>query len=141
MTNAEIKRVLDRWESLLADFDADGLAELYSADCKVTSPMFGDLRGRTAVAEAFHRLFATFPDWKVTVVQQIIDGDHAASVFSGTATHVGEFMGLSGSGRKAQLQGVRVYSFADGLITEELRLYDFTLMLIQLGVLRAKPGH
>ena len=40
-----------------------------------------------------------------------------------------------------QVEVVRVYSFADGIITEELRLYDFTLMLIQLGVLRAKPGH
>ena len=141
MTKEEMTRALSRWESLLAAFDADGLAELYTADCRVTSPMFGDLRGRAAVAESFHRLFSTFPDWKVTVVQQIVDGDRAASVFSGTATHVGEFMGLPGTGRKAQLQGVRVYHFADGLIKEELRLYDFTLMLIQLGVLRAKPGH
>ena len=141
MTKDEMKGVLDRWESLLAAFDADGLAEMYTADCRVTSPMFGELRGRTAVAESNRRLFATFPDWKVSVVQLIIDGDRAASVFSATATHVGEFMGLPGTGRKAQLQGVRVYHFADGLIREEMRLYDFTLMLIQLGVLRAKPGH
>ena len=29
----------------------------------------------------------------------------------------------------------------DGKISRELRLYDFTSMLMQLGVLRAKPGH
>ena len=141
MTRDEMTQALHRWENLLAAFNADGLADLYTADCRVTSPMFGDLRGRGAVAESFHRLFTTFPDWKVTVVPQSVEGDRAASEFSGTATHVGEFMGLPGTGRKAQLQGVRVYHFVDGLIKEELRLYDFTLMLIQLGVLRAKPGH
>jgi hypothetical protein len=31
-------------------------------------------------------------------------------------------------------------TFADGLIAHERRIYDFTGLLLQIGVLRAKPA-
>jgi hypothetical protein len=36
---------------------------------------------------------------------------------------------------------VLVQRLDDNEIEEELRLYDFTALLVQVGVLRAKPGH
>jgi hypothetical protein len=50
-------------------------------------------------------------------------------------------MGLPASGRKAQFQGVRILRIENNLIQDEQRLYDFTSLLMQVGVLRAKPGH
>jgi hypothetical protein len=50
-------------------------------------------------------------------------------------------MGLPATGRKALVTGVIVQKLGDGLVQEELRLYDFTALLVQVGVLRAKPGH
>jgi hypothetical protein len=35
---------------------------------------------------------------------------------------------------------MRVITVADGLIASERRIYDFTGLLVQLGVLRAKPA-
>jgi hypothetical protein len=32
-----------------------------------------------------------------------------------------------------------VFTFRDGLIIEERRIYDFTGLLVQVGVLKAKP--
>jgi hypothetical protein len=49
-------------------------------------------------------------------------------------------MGLEGSGRKFEIQGVRFFKLKDGLIAYERRYYDFTGFLIQLGVLRGKPA-
>ena len=40
------------------------------------------------------------------------------------ATHVGEFMGVPGTGRKFQIEGALFYKFDDGLIAEERRIYD-----------------
>jgi SnoaL-like polyketide cyclase len=51
-----------------------------------------------------------------------------------------EFMGLPGSGRAFDIEGVRVFEMKDGLIDFERRYYDFTGLLIQLGVLRGKPA-
>jgi hypothetical protein len=61
-------------------------------------------------------------------------------VFSVTAKHVGEFMGLPGTNRLFTIQGVRIFDVANGFITHEKRMYDFTALLVQVGVLRARPA-
>jgi predicted ester cyclase len=38
----------------------------------------------------------------------VIDGDRVARSFTAQATHVGEFMGLAGTGRRFAIQGVLV---------------------------------
>jgi steroid delta-isomerase-like uncharacterized protein len=141
MTKEETTRFFDRWRQAWAAQDVTALANLYASDCKVTSPMFGPMQGRAAVAESFKRLFKAFPDWKLKTEQLIIDNDRAAIVFSTDATHSADFMGLPATGRKAKVSGVLVQKLDDDLIEEELRLYDFTALLVQVGVLRAKPGH
>lgn len=141
MTKEETTRFFDRWHQAWAARDVIALASLYAPDCKVTSPMFGKLQGRAAVAESLRRLFKVFPDLKMETEQLIIDGDRAAVVFSTNATHSAEFMGLPATGRTARVTGVLVQKLDDNEIEEELRLYDFTALLVQIGVLRAKPGH
>jgi len=141
MTRDEIQQWFEQRDTLWAVQDATGLAASYAEDCKVISPIFGDLRGRPAIEQSFYRLFEVFPDLKLTTGELIIDGSRVVQVFNVSGTHVGEFMGLPGTGRRAQFHGVRIMSVVNGLITEETRLYDFTLLLMQVGVLRGKPGH
>lgn len=142
MTRDEVVRWFEKWHEMSMRRDPVGLAALYASDCTVNSPIFGAMKGRTAVEESNRRLYAAFPDWDMqTDGELIIDGDRVVQVFKITGTHAGEFMGLPGTGRKAQIHGARVIRLDDGLIKDELRLYDFTLLLMQVGVLRGKPGH
>jgi steroid delta-isomerase-like uncharacterized protein len=120
--------------------NADALAAGHALECTVQSPMHGTPRGRAAIAVSYQALFSIFPDWQFTGDDLIIDGHRVAQVFAAEATHVGEFMGLSGTNRRFRIQGVRLYDMADGLIQSERRLYDFTGLLIQVGVLRGKPA-
>jgi len=76
----------------------------------------------------------------MTFEAPIIDGDRAAHPYSSRATHVGDFMGMPGTGRKFQIEGALIYKFDDGLIAEERRIYDFTGLLMQLGVLKGRPA-
>ena len=62
-----------------------------------------------------------------------------AQAFVIHATHTGTFMGLPGTGRRVEVEGVCFFEMSEGLIAHERRYYDFTGMLIQLGVLKAKP--
>ena len=140
MTREESERFFDRWQQVWSAQDPTALADLYAEACTVRSPMFGQLRGRAAVAESFRKLFTAFPDWKLKVEQLIIDGARVAIVFSTNATHSADFMGLPATGRTAQVSGVLVQRLGESTIEEELRLYDFTALLLQVGVLRAKPG-
>ena len=49
-------------------------------------------------------------------------------------------MGLAATHRRCQIEGVRLYEMKDGLIQSERRLYDFTGLLIQVGVLKSRPA-
>ena len=50
-------------------------------------------------------------------------------------------MGFPGTHRRCQIQGVRLYEMVGGLIRFERRMYDFTSLLIQVGVLKSKPSY
>jgi len=56
------------------------------------------------------------------------------------ATHRGDFMGIPGTGRRIEFESVLILDVEDGLVQYERRIYDFTGMLIQIGVLRGKPA-
>jgi steroid delta-isomerase-like uncharacterized protein len=125
-----------RWN----DRDADALAAGHSEDGTIVSPIFRTVQGRSDILASYRTLFATFPDWRYVGQQLLVDGPHVAQQFLVHATHSGEFMGIPGSGRKFEIQGVRLIEMKEGLIAYERRYYDFTGLLIQLGILRGKPA-
>ncbi len=49
-------------------------------------------------------------------------------------------MGLSPTGKHFQFPLVLIFTFENGLIVHERRIYDFTGLLTQVGVLKAKPA-
>ncbi len=120
--------------------DPDRLADGHAEDGTVVSPMFGRREGREAIRASYRALFETFPDWMFVGEPVLVDGDQVAQPFGVTATHVGEFMGLAGTNRRFKVQGVRLFDLRDGRILHERRFYDFTGLLIQVGVLRGKPA-
>lgn len=124
-----------RWDA----HDAQALAADHCDNGTVQSPMHGSRRGRHAIAGSYRALFEAFPDWTFVSDDLIIDDDHVAQPFAAEATHVGDFMGLPGTNRHFRVQGVRIYDMADGLILHERRYYDFTSLLLQVGVLKSKP--
>jgi steroid delta-isomerase-like uncharacterized protein len=120
--------------------DADALAGTHSEDGTVISPIFRTVHGRDDILVSYRSLFTTFPDWQYIGQQLLVDGDHVAQQFLVHATHSGDFMGIPGSGRTFDIQGVRLFEMTEGLIAHERRYYDFTGLLVQLGILRSKPA-
>jgi steroid delta-isomerase-like uncharacterized protein len=141
VTRQEIIAFFDERQKLWTTRDAQALAGTHAADGVVHSPMWRERVGREAIADSYVSLFETFPDWDFQGEALIIDGNRVAQPFSATATHEGEFMGFPGTHRRCQIQGVRLYEMGDGLIRHERRMYDFTSLLIQVGVLRSKPSY
>jgi predicted ester cyclase len=142
MTRDEVVRFLQQRQKHWAARDADGLASQHALHGTVNSPMFGKLSGREAIAHSYQRLFEAFPDWSLNQEDEVlIDGDRVAEPFSVSATHAGEFMGLPGTKHRTHIQGVLLMRLADGFIEDERRLYDFSMLLMQVGVLKSKPGY
>ncbi len=120
--------------------DPVALAAAHADDAVVHSPMFGDVRGRVEIERAYRDLFRAFEDWAFEGQDLIIDGRRAAQLFTVNATHTSDLFGVEATNRRFKIQGVLVFELRAGKIISERRLYDFTGLLVQVGVLKAKPG-
>ena len=139
MTREQIAAMFDRRRAAFDRQDAAALAADYTADCTVESPSGGTHHGPAA---AEHVLAHVFEALDVTLRREsvIIDGASVAEVVSIEGKDVGNFLGLPPTGKSFQVPGVFLYELKDGRIAHERRIYDFTAMLIQTGLLKAKPA-
>jgi len=140
MTRDEVVDFFERRSGGWSSRDVGELARMHATNGIVRSPMFGELNGRESIATSYASLFRMFPAWSFLTDGLIIDGDRVVQPFQATATHSADFMGLAATGRQFKIEGVRLYTMKDGLIQEEKRVYDFTGLLIQVGVLKSKPA-
>ena len=139
MTREEIVALFDRMQAAVNRTDADAVAEFHAHDGVVESLMAGTVHGRKAIREVYRAFFAAFPDLLARVDDLLIDGERAVLIVTMTGTDIGGFMGLPPTGKPFKLPIVRVYTLKDGFIQHERRIYDFTGLLVQIGVLKAKP--
>lgn len=140
MQREETAALLKRHQDGFHARDGRALADDYTEDAVVTSPMFPDVRGRGAIARSYISLFDIFPDWQMSFEEPIIDGERVAQYCTVRATQVGAFMGIAGTGRRFEFNCVLTFDLRGSLIARERRIYDFTGMLIQLGILKGKPA-
>jgi len=139
MTRADVERFLARRERAWFDRDPDALAADHAADGVVESPTHGRLTGREAIRAVYATWFDAFPDLKFVRDDLVLEGDRAALFFTSTGTHMKPFTTIPPTGRHIEIRGVFLMTFRDGLISHEKRYYDSTSLLVQIGVLKAKP--
>jgi steroid delta-isomerase-like uncharacterized protein len=140
MTRDEITALFDRRTASWRSHDAAALTADHSEDCVVISPTGGVLEGHDAIDRIYRVWFTAFPDLTIAPTDLLIDGDRVMLVFVLRGTHAGDFFGLPPSGRHLEATCAFLYKMANGLIVHERRILDFTGVLVQVGVLRAKPA-
>jgi uncharacterized protein (TIGR02246 family) len=120
--------------------DAAALAAGHAVNGVVVSPTGGVLEGRDEIERIYSVWFNAFPDLELTDTDLVIDGDRAVMLATVSGTHSGDFFGLASTGRRVHATCAFVYTFRGDLIEHERRILDFTGVLVQVGVLKAKPG-
>ena len=140
MTRDEILAMFERRQDYWRRHDAAALAADHSDECRVESPTAGTLTDRQAIEVVYRGWFSAFPDLEIATDDVIIDGDGVALALNVTGTHAGEFLGLPPSGRRFKFRAMFMFRLLDGKIVHERRIYDFTGLLVQLGVLKTRPA-
>ncbi len=140
MTRQQVLELFKRRENAYEDLDAAALATDYADDAVIESPTAGVHQGREAAEKALRTIFTAFLDLTVTVDHLLIDGDHVANVITLEGTHIGDFLGIPPTGKRFRMPAVFFYQLENGKIVRERRIYDFTGLLVQIGVLKAKPA-
>ena len=139
MTRDEIVALFDRRQEACDNLNVGALAADYADDCIIESPTAGTHQGRAAAKVALQAWFDAFMDMKVRSDSLVIDGNRVAQVLSVEGTDIGGFMGLPATGKHFRLAVVLVFELKGRQIVRERRIYDFTGLLMQIGVLKAKP--
>ena len=142
MTRAELQALAERYLETWRRRDPVSIAGFHAIDGVVESPIYATLRGRKAIEDASRAFFTSFPDATLEAADAIIiDPPHGAIFTTVNATHKNDFFGMPGTNRRIEFRNARLVLWDEqGLIVHERRIYDFTGLLVQLGVLRAKPA-
>jgi len=136
----EIRALLTRREADWRSGNARALTADHAPDGVVVSPTGGVLEGLDEIERIYALWFRAFPDLSTTITDIVIDGQRAVLLIDIAGTQSGDFLGLPPTGRKVQVPGAFIYEFKDGRIQHERRILDFTGVLVQVGVLKAKPA-
>jgi len=139
MTRDQITIMFERRRLALERQDTATLLKDYADDCVVESPAAGVHTGKKAIEEAIRGMFVAL-DVKVHQQALLIDGNSVAQVVLMDGTDIHEFLGIPPTGKSFRAPAVFLYELNEQKIIHERRIYDFTGLLLQIGVLKAKPA-
>jgi steroid delta-isomerase-like uncharacterized protein len=110
--------------------------EIYRADFVDRSPdIAGIPHTREGLKQLMGQYLRAFPDVRITVEDQLAEGDRVVTRWTGHGTQTGELMDLPPSGKTAEVPGVQIDRLAGGKIVESWTLFDQLGMLRQLGAI------
>jgi steroid delta-isomerase-like uncharacterized protein len=112
--------------------------ELFAPDFTDHRPLPGVTPDREGVKALFAALRAAFPDLRVTIEDQLADGQGVATRKTFHGTHRGPFLGVPATGRAVSFEVIDILRFKDGLIQDHWVVVDRLGLLGQLGAL--PPG-
>lgn len=141
MTREELQGIVERYVETWQRRDPAAIAQYHASDGVAESPIYATLRGRKAIEDASRAFFTSFPDATLEIDAILVDAPRVAIFTTVNATHVNEFFGMPGTNRHIEFRNARLMEMdGQGLVAHERRIYDFTGLLVQIGVLRAKPA-
>ena len=127
-----LARVFDEANPAAAD-------ELLAPGYVYHAPGAPEVRGADGYKRLVGAYLAAFPDLRLTVEDQIAEGDKVATRFTARGTHRGELRGVAPTGRAMTATGIIISRVAGGRVAEEWETFDALGMLQQIGALPA-PG-
>jgi steroid delta-isomerase-like uncharacterized protein len=93
----------------------------------------GDISGRDGFKQLVTMYRTAFPDLKVPIDQQVVEGDLVVTRWTARGTHGGDLQGIPPSGKAITVSGVLIDRVAGGQIQEEWAVYDSLGLMQQVG--------
>ncbi len=94
-------------------------------------------RGPQGLKANIQKYLAGFPDGRITVDDQIAEGDKVATRWTGRGTQTGEIAGIAPTGKQVTVAGLTISRLEGGKVVEEWTTWDTLGMLMQLGAVPA----
>ena len=95
-------------------------------------PPPGTPAGRAAVAAIVTTFRSAFPDLRVTIQDQVAEGDRVCSLALTEGTHRGTIFGAPPTGRRVQMSGLTLVRIEQGRVAESWVKNDVAALMAQL---------
>lgn len=112
--------------------------ELVANDYVYHEPTVGEKHGKDGFKQLISMYRAAFPDVRMSIDEQIAEGDYVVTCWTASGTHRGELFGIKPTGQKCTVRGTLVSRFSNGKLTQDREIWDVYGMLMQLGALPQK---
>jgi steroid delta-isomerase-like uncharacterized protein len=139
--------VLSSFERIWNKGDLGCVDEVYTDDFRLNalsqnthSPGVSGAAARREARAQAERWLEGFPDLRLTVDEQLAEGDFVASRHTAAGTQARAFMGLPNTGRHGMISGITISRVRGDRISEMWTCWDAVGMMQQLGILPSAPG-
>ena len=133
MSTEENKAFVRRVYDAINAKDPDALDELIAADVSSNHRFPHGDGGLEGFKESFSAALTSFPDYNITIDDQIAEGDKVVTRYTARGTQEGDFMGVAPTGKAIELIGIDIDRIAGGKIVERWGNWNTIGMLQQLG--------
>lgn len=120
------------FEEMLTQGKLEISNEIFVQDFVFHTP-FGELEGPTGSKQFASMLRTGFPDLRVTIEDQIAEGDKVMTRWTARGTHSGEFQGVSPTGNQIAITGIVASRIANNKIVEQWGNPDLFGLMRQIG--------
>src|SRR5215208_6001851 len=110
----------------------DALKEVY-ADTIVMHEPAEEVRGIEGLKQFVTMIRSALPDLRITLEDDIAEGEKVASRWRAQGTHQGELMGIAPTGNEVAITGLTIHRIEDGKIVEEWENWDALGLMQQIG--------
>ena len=139
MSTEDNKAIVRRFlEGIFTRGNPDVVDELAAPDFVVHDPSseVGDVDAE-GVKGSIAWSHNAFPDLRVTIEDQVAEGDKVATRWTVRGTHRGEMMGAAATGNRVTFTGTQTDYISNGKIRESWSNWDTLSMLQQIGAVPA----
>lgn len=125
----DARRLIEAAAALQTAHDADGLAALFAKGGVFEDVPFAAIaNGHAQMKDFWTATWTALPDFTMTLVSTLDDGDRGAAEWIMSATHAGDFADNPATGRPFRVRAAAMVRFAEGRIahwTDYWSLADF----------------
>jgi predicted ester cyclase len=137
MSTAENKRLIRRYvEEVVNTGNVDELARFISPDYIESHDKTGQSGGLEGAKRHILGVRQTYPDLRVTIEQQIAEGDWVVSRITARGTHLGTWLGRKPTGKMVEITGVNIDQVVEGRIVEHGGAANLLQPLLEIGAIQ-----
>ncbi len=129
---AIVRRLMEQvWKNLRIDL----IEEFFTEEVVEHFARISPQPGMEGVREAANIILNAFPDFQLTIEDEIAEGDKVVNRWTMWGTHQGELPGIPATGKQVTQSGVTIFHLSNARVAEFWILTDKLSMMHQLGVI------